>query len=258
MGGLGGEPFLGLVAPGVGRPLIFVQNVGVHARIPARAVGAVFFDQVRALAEPGVVLRVMPARLGDVIAERQVHLVAHELLVVDFGRLADRLVDQGVGVLAVQLEIEVPGLVIDAGAGVGHIVVARPDPAGQHAGGALHAVAQAGQAQIGLAGHGAAEHRHRVGVVQHGHIRLGVALDVASDIEHDRDRAQGAEDARHAARIADVHIHAIFLGDFNIVAPDANPAGQDGDQDEVGVLQRLLAVGGRHHFGRVIAHLDDA
>ena len=55
---------------------------------------------------------------------------------------------------------------VDAGAGVGDLVDRRADPVGQHLGRALHAVAQAGDLDVRLALHGAAEHGHRVGVVE--------------------------------------------------------------------------------------------
>ena len=53
----------------------------------------------------------------------------------------DGLVEQWVGILAVPLEIQVPGLVVDPGAQVIDFLKGRSDPAGQHHGGALHRMA---------------------------------------------------------------------------------------------------------------------
>jgi hypothetical protein len=44
---------------------------------------SILVDKVWSLAKPPVVFRVVPAGFGDIIAQRQVHLVAHLLLVVD-------------------------------------------------------------------------------------------------------------------------------------------------------------------------------
>ena len=114
--------------------------------------------------------------------------------VVDFLFFGDRLVDQRVGILAVPLEVQIPGLVIDARAGVGDLVQRRADPPAQHLRRPLHGVAQPGGRDERTALDRAAQHRHRVGVVQqHG---LGaVALHVADDVHHRVDRAQEAEDA---------------------------------------------------------------
>ena len=143
------------------------------------------------------------------------------------------------------------------GAGVGDLLVRRADPLGQHHGRALHAVAQPGQLDEGLALHGPAQHGHRVGVVEQDRVRA-VALHVPDDVQHHRDGAQGAENARRAARIADVDIHAIFLGDLDVVAPDLCAASQDGDQDDIGVSQRFRPVQRGFDPGGVFAHVDDA
>ena len=80
--------------------LVLLEDVGVLARIPARAVHAVFLDQVGALAEPPVVFRVVAAGFGDVLAQRKKHLVADDLLVVDLGALGDGAMDQRIGILS--------------------------------------------------------------------------------------------------------------------------------------------------------------
>ena len=59
------KPLFDLVLPCGVPVLIFLEDVGVLAGIPARAMRAIFFDEVGALAEPRIVFRVVPARLGD-------------------------------------------------------------------------------------------------------------------------------------------------------------------------------------------------
>ena len=83
------------------------------------------------------------AGLGDVVVQVQEHLVADDLLVVDLG-LQQRLADQWVSVLPIPIELEIPGQVVDARAGVGDFTEGRADPTGQHHGRPLHAVTQAG------------------------------------------------------------------------------------------------------------------
>ena len=105
--------------------------------------------------------------------------------------------------------------------------------------------------------HRAAEHRHRVGVVEQDRVRAE-AFHVAADVEHHRDRAQRAEDAGWPARVADVGVHAVLLGNLDVVPPDADRRGQDGAEDGVGAFERLLAVHGREDGRRIVAFADDA
>ena len=88
------QPLLDAILPGVRALAVLVEDVGVVPGIPAGAVGAVLLDQVRAFAEPPVVLGVVPAGLGDVVVEVQEHLVAHLFFVVDLLVFRDRLADQ--------------------------------------------------------------------------------------------------------------------------------------------------------------------
>ncbi len=92
-----------VLLPSLLAPEVALQNVALVAGVPAGAVRAVLLDQVGALAEPPVVLRVVPAGLGDVIVQVQEHLVAHLLLVIDLLVGLDRLADRRVGVLSVPL-----------------------------------------------------------------------------------------------------------------------------------------------------------
>ena len=53
---LGFKPLLILILPCILAVEVFVQDECICARIPARAVGAVFLDEIRSLPEPRVVL----------------------------------------------------------------------------------------------------------------------------------------------------------------------------------------------------------
>jgi hypothetical protein len=111
---------------------------------------AIFFDQVRTLAKPPVVLRIVPARLDNIIAQHQVHFIAHLLFVVNLGALRDRLVNEGVSVLALPFIFEIPGLMVDTRAGVIDLGVRRADPPGEHHCCALHGMTQARYPDEGL------------------------------------------------------------------------------------------------------------
>jgi hypothetical protein len=80
-----GQPLLDVIAPGLLGHQVFLQDVGILTRVPAGAMGAVLLDQVWALAEPPVVLEVVPARLGDVVVQVQEQLVVHDFFVVYIG-----------------------------------------------------------------------------------------------------------------------------------------------------------------------------
>ena len=64
-----GKFFLYLVFLGGFIVLVFLQDVSILAGIPAGAMRAVFFDQIGAFAEPGIVFRVVTAGLGNVIIQ---------------------------------------------------------------------------------------------------------------------------------------------------------------------------------------------
>ncbi len=83
----------------------------------------------------------MTARLGDIMIEMQEHFVADLLFIINFGPLGDRLADQWIRILALPLILEVPGHVVYPGTGIRDLVHRRSDPAGEHLGGSLDAMA---------------------------------------------------------------------------------------------------------------------
>ena len=247
------EPLVDFLLPGGFAAAVFIEDVGILARVPAGAVQAVLFDEVGALAEPGIVFAVVARRLGHIIAQRQEHFVAHDFLVVHFRPLGDGLADERIRVLAIDAEIQIEGLVVDARAGVRHVFVLRADPLGQHGSGALHAVAQAAGHDVRIrALYGAAKHGHGVGIVEvHG--AGAIAVDIRGDLHNGVNRAQIAENAAGAARVAHVGVHAILLGDENVVLPYIHIAGQDCGYYAFRTYERFLAVHGRFDLRGVFA-----
>ena len=184
---------------------------------------AVFLDQIGTLAEPLVVFRIVSAGFCNVIVQVQKHLVAHPFPVVDGPVALHQLPQTGIQIFALALQLQKERLMIDAGAEVVQLLVRNAQPAGQHLGGTLDAVAETGDVHLRLGLHGAAEHGHGIGVVKEHRVRT-VFFDIAADIQHQRDVAQRTENAGHTAGIAHVGIHTVALGNFNLVAPHVDIA----------------------------------
>ena len=136
-------------------------------------------------------------------------LIAHLLLIIDL-RARDRIADERVGILTLPAVIQIPGHVVDTRTCIANLLDWRTNPARQHLGRALHRVAQPHQRDMRLVLDRPAQQHHGVGVVQHW-CAGAVALHVARNIEHHRDCAQAAEDARWAARVANIGIDPICL-----------------------------------------------
>lgn len=240
-GRLGSEPLFCFFLPRIFAAAIFLQNVGILARIPACARNAILFDQVGTLAEPPVVFRVVSARLGDIFSEREIHFVADNLHVVNFFARGNGFMDLRIRVHAVDFEIEIPRLMVDARAGVGDLIQSRAYPPAEHLRRPLHRVTESRRRDKTLALDRAAQHRHRIGVVEQGRLRA-VFFHVAHNIHHRVDGAQETKNPRRSARVAHIGIHAVLLGDFDIVPPDLRAASQDGCQHYIRALQRLNSV----------------
>jgi hypothetical protein len=76
------------------------------------------------------------------------------------------------------------------------------------------------------------------------------------DVHHRRQSAQEAEDAARSARVADVDIHAVFLGDLDVVPPDLGAARKDGGQHHIRAFERFNPVEGGGHFGGILPGLN--
>ncbi len=218
--------------------------------------GAVLLDQLRAFSKPGNVFGSVSRRLGDVVIEVQEHFIAHLFFIINFRPPEDRFPDEGVCILSLPEVFEIPGLMIDAGAPVAHLLHRRPDPAGQHFSGPLHAVAEARDARFRFLLHGPAEHGHGIGVVEDDGPGAD-PLDIGQYIEHDRYRAKGPEDSRGPTGVADVDVDPVFFWNFNVEAPNADAAREYGDEDAVGSFKRFRAVQGRRDFRRIAPGLEN-
>ena len=125
-------------------------------------------------------------------------------------------------------------------------------------------VAQADGLERGLAGEGPADRGHGVGEVQDPGVGTQL-LDVAGDVEEDRDVAQGADDASGSHGVADRLAHAEAVRDLEVVSHRREATGRDVHHHEVGVAQRVTTIGrgasGKRdaaHVGEVLRELDHA
>ena len=181
--------------------------------------------------------------LGHEIAQPLKHLVAHAVA-IRHTPLRNHSADQRVEILAVALELEVEGHMVDAGAEVVDRFDRHADIARQLAGGVLHAVAQPDGLDLSGAVDRPAVHRHRVDVLQECHIGAEL-FHVAAHVQQHRDGAQPTEDPADAQRVGDRLAQAILLGNLKVdhrrglVAADLDHADR-----VIGTVERFAAVGG--------------
>ena len=142
---------------------------------------------------------------------------------------------------------------VDAGdvltAGGGRILFVQSKRPQQAAGGNLDRVAEPDHADRRPAEHAAGEHRHGVRVVQHPR-RGADRLHLVREIEHHRQRAQGAEDAADAEGVGDGLAQSVFFRNFEIDdGARVIPADLDRVDDVIRPLQRFASVGGAEIAG---------
>ena len=221
----------------------------------------VLLDQVEAVAfdEPGGVFAEVFTGFGDEVPRPAEDVVADVVgdvtVAVLVGPGFGDLTEAGVQVFAIPLKFQVKRHVVDARADVVDFVVGDVHVFGEHFCGALDAVAQAngldvaGACRARGAGDGPAVHRHRVDVLEKGHVRADF-FHVVADVEEDGDGAKGAHDATDAERVGDGLAEAVFFGNLEVndragfVAPDLEHA--DG---VVRSVEGAAAVEGGLDFG---------
>src|SRR5919201_1158486 len=183
----------------------------------------------------------MAARLGHEGAEVEHHLESDWVLLVD-PRITSSLTQRRVQVRAVALEPREPGIVVDARAIPGHLLVRDVEVAGELSGRSLHAVAQADDGEVRASQRGKGQDRHRVRVVEDDRLRRD-ALDVADDVEPRRAGAQGLEDSSWADGVADALVDAVAQRDVVVEAHVPEPGDLDRVYDVVGPFENVQTVG---------------
>ena len=224
---------------------------------------AVFLDQVGTLAEPCVVFGVVAAGFGNIVAQVNEHLIAYPFTVINL-RILDHFLQSGVQIHAVVFQLQIKCLMIDTGAGIDQLIIGNLQPIRQHMGSALNTVAQTGDVHVGILLHGVAQHGHGVGIVQE-HRPGTVGFDVPADFQQQGDVTQSAENTGNTARIANVGIHTVLLGNLDIMSPDVNAAVEHGAKHTVRALEGFrpvcsgsdLAVRAFHGFLDPLAYLTD-
>ncbi len=200
---------------------------------------------------PGQVLGAVLGRLGREVAEPPVHVDPHAP--AQLGVALDGGVDQRVEVLAVALEAEDERLVVDAGADERDLVERHAGDLRQLTRRVLHRVAEPDDARRRRARvRDPAEHRHRVRVVEEPRARADLGH-VVADAEHHRRRAQRADDAADAERVADRLAQAV--AERHLVVADGRVEAADLHRVDhvVGAVERRAPV---ERGGHVRAHAE--
>jgi hypothetical protein len=109
---------------------------------------------------------------------------------------------------------------------------------------------------FGLALHTPAQHRHRVGVIQHNRFRC-VFFNIPANFQHNRHGSHSTEDTGGAAGIPDIDVDTVFHRDFNIMPPDVNPAGKYGYNHTVGAFKGFRPVERRSDGGGIVPFFDN-
>lgn len=166
-------------------------------------------------------------------------------------------------IVAVPLDLDEPGLVVDSGAddidfaavqfavfgdeGIG--LSPSGDAVGDLPVGALDAVAEAEGGDVAVLVAGPGIHGHGVGVIEEEGVGLGEAADVLADSQQFRDCALGIHDAACTEGIADALVDAVFEGDIDIGLECFESSLPDGADHVIGVCDGFLAVEGCGDFG---------
>ena len=104
--------------------------------------------------------------------------------------------------------------------------------------------------------HGPAEHGHGVGVIQEN--RPGAELPhVPENVQHHRNRAQEAENARGIPGVAHVDLHAVLFADVQIVLEYLQRLGHQHAQHAVRALQGLAAVRGAENLRGILSRFHN-
>src|SRR5262245_56750517 len=215
--------------------LVFTQVL--FAPLDVLAYGdAEALDELVVAHEPRNVFGSMLGRLGWEVAESLVQLEAHRAR--EFRIALDRLVEEWIEILAVALEAEDEGLVIDAGTDEGHVFERHADKLGETSCRSLDGVAEPHDAIDRRSFiHGPAQHRHRVRVVEEPGVGALFVHD-GGDSQHHRDRAQRAEDAADAERVTDRLPYAVSKRHVKVDQRRLVPPDLDHVDDIVGALER--------------------
>ena len=208
-----------------------------------------------ALDEPRHVLAEVLAGFGDEVAEVPEGLVAHAVgelpavlgAEVALGQAAalEELAQLRVHVLALVLELQVEGHVVDARHHVVEFPVGDAEVVGEFVRGALHAVAEADHGHAAGAAQGQAVHGHGVDVVEVHDVGGADPLHDPGVFQQHRDGAQAPHDAADAEGVGDGLLQAVLLGDLEVDHGGGLVAAHlDHADGVVGALERLFRVGG--------------
>ena len=234
----------------MGSPPRTVALLGAHAQVAAGLAvdpgveADPVADLARPLAVPGDVLAQVAVRLGGVVAEAAQHVDAHLLGLAVLG-MAFVGGEQLAGhVLALVAELDVPGLVVDAGGDDVQLLLCDAEHLRDLPVAALHAVAQADCLHPAVVVGGPGEHRHRVGVVEQSAPGLRHLADVPADAQDHRDAALAVHHAAGRQGIADALVDAVVQRNVDIGGERLDAADPHRAEHVASARYGFTAVGG--------------
>ena len=201
----------------------------------------------------------MAVGFGRIVPEPLEHIDADLLL---FGKDRMRLEGRDQFVAADRhapvADVDVPGLVVDAGAHDIDIVHLRPQRGRDLAVAVLHAMAQAHRLHPAMFQRRPGQHGHRVGIVEEPGALLRLFADVAAEIENGRNAALAVHDAARADRIAHALVDAVFERNADVVGKRLQPADAHATDHIARAIKRRAPVGGGGDLGVQAVDLDRA
>lgn len=216
----------------------------------------------------------MTIRFGRVVAEAAQHVDAHLLGTAEDGVPLEAFQQTTGPVLPLEEHLDVPRLVVDAGADDVHVLLRhRPvatavplpasveeqlDDAADLGVAALYAVAQADRVDAAVLVGRPSIHRHGVGVVEQQHAVGGDLGHVVAEGQHLRNVALSVHDAAGTQRIPDALVDSILEGDVDVALEGFEATDARGVEDVMGALEGLAAVHRRGQRRRQLVGFDVA
>ncbi len=201
----------------------------------------------------------MPVRFRRVEAEALQNVDAH-LLLLGNDRMSLERGDQLVTSdrPAAQADVDVPGLMVDAGADELKLTLPGPEHFGDLLAAVLDAVTEADRIDLAVVDRSPGVHRHGIGVVEEGGAALRHLGDVSAEVEDHRYVALTVENAAGADRISDALIDAVSQRDADVVRVGLQSADADAADRISRAFQGFATISCRRDPRRQPVRLDHA
>jgi len=183
----------------------------------------------------------MAVRFGREVTEAPQDVDASGLLLADLRVRFHGLQQEGQHVLTLVGHLDVPRLVVDAHAAEIDLLWWEPERLGDQLVSALDAVAEPDEAHPSRAPGRPGVHGHRIRVVQKERIRGDVAH-VRTDVQDDRNGAQGVEHPARAQRVRDALVDSVLERDLDVMCESLEAADTGRANDIISADDRFPTV----------------